>query len=346
MTTTAKRRWAREFHSEIDGIAIGPSGPVLLHGYDAPAGGMWTDDVIPGKLGAIDRNSGEFIWRSPCEVGYGRGFAAAICDGAGDTACAVVMGPSSQGHRILRVSIDTGELLGESAIEPFDEAIIRDEVSVMITATKVTGISTRDLVELWSYRREDERYHSVAFCGGRIFVVYSNANTKKYGLLALDAEDGSFDSIVIPSKLPTIHGIAGDGSTLVLLTSDLMQGLCASDAGRFIGELSMMSEDDVLTDTLSLLAISGSHSEDDPALWWSVLGTGPVDDIPEASISADSGKLYLVSGAMLEARDLLSGRTLGEWTVPGLDERVCWSVGSGAGLLAEENRLTIYELPA
>ena len=49
---------------------------------------------------------------------------------------------------------------------------------------------------------------------------------------------------------------------------------------------------------------------------------------------------------MLEARDLLSGRTLGEWTVPGLDERVCWSVGSGAGLLAEENRLTIYELPA
>ena len=76
------------------------------------------------------------------------------------------------------------------------------------------------------------------------------------------------------------------------------------------------------------------------------MGTGPVDEIPEASISADSGKLYLVSGAMLEARDLLSGRTLGEWTVPGLDERVCWSVGSGAGLLAEENRLTIYELPA
>ena len=49
---------------------------------------------------------------------------------------------------------------------------------------------------------------------------------------------------------------------------------------------------------------------------------------------------------MLEVRDLLSGRTLGEWTVPGLDEQVCWSVGSGAGLLAEEHRLTIYELPA
>jgi hypothetical protein len=256
------------------------------------------------------------------------------------------MGPSSQGHRILRMSIETGELLGESAIKAFDEAIIRDEASVTITATKVTGISTLDLVEMWTYSRADERYHSVAFCGGKIFVVYSNANTRKYGLLALDAEDGSFDSVVIPSKLPMIHGIAGDGSTLVILTSDLMQALSPSDAGRFIGELSMMSEDDVLTDTLSLLAITGSHSEEDPALWWSVLATDPVEDIPEVSISADSGKLYVVSGAMLEVRDLLSGRSLGEWTVPGLDEQVCWSVGSGAGLLAEENRLTIYELPA
>jgi hypothetical protein len=236
--------------------------------------------------------------------------------------------------------------LGESAIEPFDEALIRDEISVTITATKVTGISTRDLEKMWSYHRADERYHSVAFCGGKLFVVYSNANTRKYGILALDAEDGSFDSVVIPSKLPIIHGIAGDGSTLIILTSDLMQGLCPSDAGRFIGELSMMSEYDVLSDTLSLLAISGSHSEDDPALWWSILATDPVEDIPEVSISADSGKLYQVSGAMLEVRDLLSGRPLGEWTVPGLDEQVCWGVGSGAGLLAEEHRLTIYELPA
>jgi len=346
MTTTAKRRWAREFNSEIDGIAICPSGPVLINGYDAPAGGMWTDDVIPGKLGAIDRSSGEFKWRSPCEVGYGRGFAAAICDGAGDTPCAIVMGPGSQGHRILRMSIESGELLGESAIEPFDEAVIRDDISVAVTAKKVTGISTHDLVELWSYQREDERYHSVTFCGGQLIVVYSNANTKKYGLLALDAEDGSFESVILPSKLPVIHGIAGDGSALVILTSDLMQGLAPSDAGLFLGELSMMSEDDVLTDTLSLLALPGNHSEDDPALWWSVLSTESIEDIPEVSISVDSGKLYLVSGAMLEVRDLLSGRTLGEWTVPGLDEQVCWSVASGAGLLAEEHRLTIYELPA
>jgi uncharacterized protein YlzI (FlbEa/FlbD family) len=346
MTTTAKRRWAREFNSEIDGIAIGPTGPVLVHGYDAPAGGMWTDDVIPGKLGAIDRSGGEFQWRSPCEVGYGRGFAAAICDGVEGTPSAIVMGPGSQGHRILRMSIETGELLGESPIEPFDEAIVSDSLCVSITAKKVTGISTSDLFEAWSYQREGERYHSVAFCGGQVVVVYSDANTKKYGLLALDAEDGSFEAILLAPKLPMIHSIVGDSGALVILTSDILQILGPSEAGQFLGELSLMSEDDVLTDKLSLLALPGHHSEGEPVLWWNVISTQEVEDIPEVSISVDSGKLYVVRGAMLEVCDLISGRTLGEWTVPGLDEQVCWSVASGAGLLAEEHRLTIYELPA
>jgi len=132
----------------------------------------------------------------------------------------------------------------------------------------------------------------------------------------------------------------------VILTSDILQVLAPSEAGKFLGELSLMDEDDVLTDTLSLLAFPGHHSEGEPALWWNVLSTGRIEDIPEVSISVDSGKLYLVRGAMLEVCDLLSGRTLGEWTVPGLDEQVCWRVASGAGLLAEEHRLTIYELPA
>jgi len=49
---------------------------------------------------------------------------------------------------------------------------------------------------------------------------------------------------------------------------------------------------------------------------------------------------------MVEVRDLVSGRLLGEWTVPGLDEQVAWQVSSGAGLLAEENRISVFELPA
>jgi hypothetical protein len=61
---------------EVDGIAVASSGPVLVHVYDPPAGERWIDAAIPGKLGALDRNSGEVLWLSPCEVGYGRGFGA------------------------------------------------------------------------------------------------------------------------------------------------------------------------------------------------------------------------------------------------------------------------------
>ena len=76
MTRTARRRFTRELPSVVDGIAFTDTGPVLLHVYDPPAGGMWVDDVIPGKLAALDRHTGETLWLSPCEVGYGRGFGA------------------------------------------------------------------------------------------------------------------------------------------------------------------------------------------------------------------------------------------------------------------------------
>ena len=99
MTRTARRRWSREFPGEIDGIALGESGPVFLHGYDAPAGGKWIDSVIPGKLAAHDRGSGEVLWVSPCEVGYGRGFGC----GLGEEDDVVILGPSNQSHRIARM---------------------------------------------------------------------------------------------------------------------------------------------------------------------------------------------------------------------------------------------------
>ncbi len=97
MTSTARRRWSRELDNEIDGIAFAADGPVLLHGYDPPAGGKWLDDVIPGKLGALDRNTGELLWMAPCEVGYGRGFGA----GVGARGQVLVLGPSANGHRMV-----------------------------------------------------------------------------------------------------------------------------------------------------------------------------------------------------------------------------------------------------
>ena len=63
-------------------------------------------------------------------------------------------------------------------------------------------------------------------------------------------------------------------------------------------------------------------------------------------ISLDSGKLYMADGALLDVRDGLTGRGLGQLTLPGLDERIAWEVSQGAGLLAEETRASVFELPA
>ena len=163
MTSTARRRWTRELENEVDGIAIANAGPVLMHGYDPPAGGMWVDDVIPGKLAAIDRSSGETTWMSPCEVGYGRGFAA----GFGQEGDVVVLGPSNQGHRAVRMSLELGELLGLEKIRPFDEAIVFDDISVCVTAGRISALSTGGLKQIWEYSKSRERYHHACRSGDR-----------------------------------------------------------------------------------------------------------------------------------------------------------------------------------
>ena len=143
MTRTARRRWSREFQGEIDGIALGDTGPVILHGYDPPAGGKWIDSVIPGKLGAYERATGDVLWLSPCEVGYGRGFGC----GLGEEEDVVILGPSNQSHRIARMSLATGELIGASEIGAFDQALAFGDVCLTVTPQRVTGILTSPMLD-------------------------------------------------------------------------------------------------------------------------------------------------------------------------------------------------------
>jgi hypothetical protein len=117
---------------------------------------------------------------------------------------------------------------------------------------------------------------------------------------------------------------------------------------------SLISDDDgdLVVDNLTLLGLSLDDIGGAQTRWFNVLSTQTgsssklSEDLPEVSITADSQKLYIVNGALLEVRDLLSGRALGDWTIPGLDERVDWKVCQGAGLLAEEHRISVFELPA
>jgi len=342
MPSTARRRWSKELDFEIDGIALAADGPILIHGYEAPAGGMWIDEVIPGKLLAMDRTSGDSYWHSPCEVGYGRGFGAGF--GEGDDI--IVLGPSANGHRIIRMDTGTGKLLGAEPIDAFDEAHVWGDICVCANAGQVFAISAAMMQEAWRFSREGQRFHQVARSGDWILVVHSDRKTHQKGVLALDAVTGEVAETVLAPTIGVLDGIAADGHNLCVLTADVAALLPVELATSFLADLEERGglHGDIAIDRSTLLGLS---VEDERArvVWYEILSTqsGDADDV---SITADSGKLYISRGAMVEVRDLVSGRLLGEWTVPGLDEQVAWQVSSGAGLLAEENRISVFELPA
>ncbi|MEL6430536.1 MAG: PQQ-binding-like beta-propeller repeat protein [Planctomycetota bacterium] len=341
MTHTAKRRWSRELEMEVDGIAYDSAGPVLLHGYDRPAGGKWLDDVIPGKLGAFDRHTGERLWIAPCEVGYGRGFGAGI----GQKGQVVVLGPSQGGHRIVRMAVADGELLEAADIEPFDDAVVGPEVVVCSNPQSVLGLDTVSLDERWRYAREGERYHGLARLGSSVFVVVSTPRTGKYGVLRLDAATGEFNGHLVEPTLPVIRDLAATTGAVGIVTSELEFLLGDGDRMDFMLQLAS-HPDEGPRDTLSIAALRPDEGAGAPPLWYRILETKPVDELPDVSLTGDSGKFYVERRALLAAVDAMTGRPLGDWTVPGLDEKIAWTVVDGAGLLAEETRVSVFELPA
>jgi outer membrane protein assembly factor BamB len=337
MSKTAKRRWSRELESEVDGLAFSTTGPVLLHGYDPPAGGKWVDDVIPGKLGAFDRSTGERLWLVPCEVGYGRGFGAGIVSDSH----VIVVGPSASGHRIVRQSLRDGELIDTETVPPFDHSVVNSDCVLLSTGRSVLCIDSLTLIENWTYEMEGERYHDVACVDGRAFVVYSV--DKGYGILEINLETGDFVGVIVPPVQKPIRDLCGTPGVLMFLGSELDRFLPESRLGELTSAIAL-HKDMGARDSQSLVALDLKRVGD--LRWFDVLETCASDDLPDISIVADGGKVYVARRAMLTARDAMTGRPLGDWTVPGLDEKVGFSVAAGAGLLGEETRVSLFELPA
>jgi hypothetical protein len=295
-------------------------------------------------LAALDRNSGEVEWIAPCEVGYGRGFAA----GFGALGQALVLGPSTHGHRMVRMSLENGELLEGSDIPSFDESIVARDVCHCASAQRVFALDSLTLHETWEYAREGERYHGLARSGDRVYVSVTQVSAgadDPQGVLVLDASTGEYVGHLLRPCLPTIHGLCATGGLVIVFTEQI-EGVIGSD---LMGEYALALGSHPgggNRDTLSMLALAEGGSSDSPPAWFRILETAPVGDIPEVGVSSDNGKLYVERGAMLEALDALSGRPLGDWTVPGLDMKISWTVAAGAGLLAEETRVSLFELPA
>jgi len=314
---------------------------VLVHGYDPPPGGKWIDDVIPGKLSAIERHEGELLWQAPCEVGYGRGFAA----GFGALGQAVVLGPSTHGHRMVRMSLGDGELLEAADISPFDEASVASDLCLCVSAQRVFALDSLTLGETWEYSQDGERYHHVARSGDRVLAIYTHLASGLQGVLVLSAHTGEYQGVLLAPTLSVIHDVSATGGVVVLLTCELDRALGPRQDAALATAIAL-HEGGGVRDTLSLLGLGAGGRPGDPPLWFQVLETRAVDELPDVAIAADGGKLYVERGAMLDAMDALSGRTLGGWTVPGLDQQVDWCVVEGAGLLAEETRVSVFELPA
>jgi hypothetical protein len=339
MTRSARRRWTRELGGEIDGIALSGTGPILVHGYEEPAGGRWVDNAIPGKLSALDRGSGEVLWSSPCEVGYGRGFGA----GFGREDDALVLGPSGNGHRAVRMSLKNGELLSVTDIPAFDESLVAADLAICASPRRVFALDSKTLAERWRHSGAGERYHHLARTEQRVFVVFSSDATKKQGLLVLDAASGESLGALLMPRQQVIHDLAADEQALVVLLSDVALALPRDE----LEKRAKTAPARVRGETpLALVAMAPDSTEGARPLWWEELHGEESEDIPEVAISAADGKLYLIRGALLQVRDLLTGRELAQWAVPGLDERVAFKVAQGAGLLAEETRASTFELPA
>jgi translation initiation factor IF-1 len=343
MTRTARRRWSRELDTEVDGLCLPASGPILLHGYEEPGAGKWVDDVIPGKMGAIDRNSGETLWSSPCEVGYGRGFGA----GFGRVHNAVVLGPGTgnHGHRAVRMDINTGELLMVEDIPSFDQALVFADMCICVMPDRVVAISTDDFTERWCHIAKKERFHMIARHGDRVYVVFSDPDTKKQGVFLLDAECGDHQGIWVDPAVPVIHGLVAGPHAVVLLVEELITALSHEglvSAATVLGDLEEAGHE---TSGLALLALRSDGDAGQAPLWFDFVGASPEDEIADVTIRSDSGKLYVGRGAHCHVRDTLTGRALGAVTIPGFDEHIAWSVAEGALLLGEETRISLYEVP-
>jgi hypothetical protein len=341
MTRSARRRWSREIESLVDGVAAGATGPIAIHTYEAPAGGKWVDDVIPGKVALLDRQSGEVLWSSPCEVGYGRGFGAGFAAN-GDV---VVLGPSHSGHAIVRMDQRNGELLGVENVPEFDEAFVDAELSICVCPTQILALDTNDMTARWSFRLRDARFHGALRSADRVLVVFSRKGSRDQGLVSIDARTGRAVATLFEPRPGSFYGAAGGEGLVVLPVADVERDLPAEQ----VRELALarlvasQDDDDDLDDGDGAAAGLVAYRADDatrPA-WCRALARSE----DEAVLAVDSGKVYVARGATVSVHDLATGRELGQVVVPGLDESIAWLPRNGAFVVAEENRLSVFELP-
>ena len=171
---------------------------------------------------------------------------------------------------MVRMSVADGELLEAADIQSFDTALVGTDAVVCSNARMVWALDTITLQETWSYGREGERYHDVARLGNVIFVVVSNTDSGKYGVIRLDAKTGNFKGNLVALTLPLIRGIGATQDSVVIVTSELDMMLETDQRMDFMMRLAS-HPDEGPRDTLSLVAVDAKASAGDAPLWLSLI---------------------------------------------------------------------------
>ena len=99
------------------------------------------------------------------------------------------------------------------------------------------------------------------------------------------------DALLQP-VMPLIRGVGASGSTVAIVTCELEFLLDPDNRMDFMLQLAS-HPDEGPRDTLSIAAMRADAASGEAPLWYRILETSPVDDLPDLSITADSGKFYL-----------------------------------------------------
>ena len=325
---------------EIDGIALGDNGsghPPRLRPARRRASGSTTSSRASSARSTARavRCSGSRPARWATAAASERGL------GAGERcrpARAQPAGPPDRAH----VARD-----GRADRRPAEVAALRPGARGTATCASPSrpatcaGIMTSPMLEVWSYTRAPTSATTspVALERQRPTSSTRTRTLRRQGVLRLDVESGDLvRRLPRDPEYPVIHDLVcnEDGS----LRSFWWAIDRSTDATRPVRPR---------LSTLRLEAFrTGGHVTSRTPLWSESDRTDESpDDLPDVSISMDSGQA--LHRQRRPARGPRRAHRTERWasmTLPGLDERIAWQVSQGAGLLAEETRASVFELPA
>ena len=191
----------------------------------------------------------------------------------------VVLGPSSNGHRIVRMSLANGELIDMRGMPTFDQALVGPDLCLIASPGQVTAIDSRTLDDAVDLRAQGRALPRPGPPGRRVFVVFiarqdaqaGRAEARRRGRRVRRRARGSRAGVDARRR----RGPAGGGAAV----SDLAAALPKELLVEYLTQ--NPDEGGGGRTGLALLALDPGAEEGDAPLWFESIEGGERDEIPE-----------------------------------------------------------------